>query len=136
VIVLFYKEFLVTSFDPTLVQTLRLPGETLRLLLLVLLAVTIVIGVQVVGVALVAAMLVTPAATARFFTRRLQHMMLLGAFLGALSGIVGLYFAWHLRVAPSAAIVLTMTGVFLLAFFFAPGKGYAWSLLGRSARTA
>ena len=46
------------------------------------------------------------------------------------------YLSWHLRVAPSAAIVLTMTALFLLAFFFAPGKGYLWSLLGRSARTA
>jgi ABC-type Mn2+/Zn2+ transport system permease subunit len=136
VIFLFYKEFLVASFDPTLVQTLRLPGETLRLALLVLLAVTIVIGVQVVGVTLVAAMLVTPAATARFFARRLHHMMLVAAGIGALSGVIGLYVAWHLRVAPSAAVVLTMTALFLLAFFFAPGKGYIWSVLGRSARTA
>jgi ABC-type Mn2+/Zn2+ transport system permease subunit len=136
IIVVFYKEFLLASFDATLVQTLRLPGELLRLLLLVLLAVTIVIGVQVVGVALVAAMLVTPAATARFFTQRLHRMMLLGALLGAGSGIVGLYVSWHLGIAPSAAIVLTMTAAFLLAFFFAPGKGYAWSLLGRSARMA
>ncbi|MEO8610522.1 MAG: metal ABC transporter permease [Chloroflexota bacterium] len=136
IIIVFYKEFLVASFDPTLVQTLRLPGETLRLVLLVLLAVTIVISLQVVGVALVAAMLVTPAATARFFTRKLHHMMLVGALVGAISGIVGVYISWHLRVAPSAAIVLTMTAVFLLAFFFAPGKGYVWSLMGRSARTA
>lgn len=133
---IFYKEFLLASFDTTLVQTLRLPGETLRLALLVLLAVTIVIGVQVVGVALVAAMLVTPAATARFFTRRLHHMMLLGAFIGALCGVVGLYLAWHLAVAASATIVLTMTVAFLLAFFVAPGKGYIWSLLGRSAHIA
>jgi manganese/iron transport system permease protein len=136
VILLFYKEFLLASFDTTLVQTLRLPGEALRLVLLVLLAVTIVIGVQVVGVALVAAMLVTPAATARFFTRRLHHMMLLGAVIGAVCGVLGLYLAWHLAVAASAAIVLTMTVAFLAAFFFAPGKGYVWSLLGRSAHMA
>jgi manganese/iron transport system permease protein len=136
VVFLFYKEFLLASFDPTLVQTLRLPGESLRLALLVLLAMTIVIGVQVVGVTLVAAMLVTPAATARFFARRLHHMMLIAAGIGAFSGIVGLYLAWHLRVAPSAAVVLTMTALFLLAFLFAPGKGYLWSVLGRSARTA
>lgn len=136
VIMLFYKEFLAISFDPTLTQTLQMPSESLRLVLLVLLAVTIVIGVQVVGVALVAALVVTPAATARFFVRRLHHMMLLGGAIGAFSGVIGILLAWHLRVAPSAAIVLTMTVLFLLAFFFAPGKGYAWSLLGRSARTA
>ncbi len=131
-----YKELLVVSFDPTLAQTLRLPGERLRMLLLVLLAVTIVIGVQAVGIALVAAMLVTPAATARYFTRRLHSMMLLAAGIGVLSGITGIYLAWHLQIAPSAAIVLTVTVLFILAFLFAPNKGYAWAILGRSAATA
>ncbi len=135
-IVLLYKEFLLISFDPTLAETLQIPAETLRMLLLILLAVTIVIGVQVVGVALVAAMLVTPAAAARFFAQRLHHMMLISALIGVLSSIIGIYLAWHLRVAPSAAIVLTMTAIFLLAFFLAPGKGYLWSMLGRSARAA
>jgi ABC-type Mn2+/Zn2+ transport system permease subunit len=136
IIVLFYKEFLLISFDPTLAQTLRLPGEVLRMVLLILLAVTIVMGVQVVGVALVAAMLVTPAATARFFAQRLHHMMALSACIGVLSSIVGIYLAWHLHIAPSAAIVLTMTALFLLAFFVSPRKGYLWSLLRRSARAA
>jgi manganese/iron transport system permease protein len=136
VVVALYKELLIISFDLTLAQTLRLPGEGLRITLLVLLAVTIVIGVQAVGVALVAAMLVTPAATARLFTQRLHQMMTLAAGLAAMSGIVGMYAAWHLQIAPSAAIVLTMTVIFLLAFFFAPGKGYLWSLLGQSARAA
>jgi manganese/iron transport system permease protein len=136
VVAALYKELLVVSFDPTLAATLHLPGETLRLTLLVLLAVTIVIGVQAVGVALVAAMLVTPAATARFFSKRLHHLMLLAAGIGALSGVVGMYAAWHWRVAPSAAIVLTMTAIFALAFVFTPRKGYLWSLLGRSTQTA
>lgn len=126
VIALFYKEFLLISFDLTLAETLHLPSETLRIALLILLAVTIVISLQVVGVALVSALLITPAATARFFANRLHHLMLLAAFIGVVSGVVGLYLAWHLHVAPSAAIVLTMTGVFLLTFAFAPGKGYVW----------
>ena len=136
VTLLLYKELLLISFDATLAQTLRLPGETLRLLLLVLLALTIVIGVQAVGVVLVSAMLVTPAATARFFTRRLHHLMLLSAGLAVFSGIAGMYIAWHQRVAPSAAIVLTMTALFLLAYAFAPGKGFVWALLGRTAKAA
>lgn len=132
-IALIYKELLIISFDSTLARTLRLPAEALRIALLVMLALTIVIGVQAVGVALVAAMLVTPAAAARFFTNRLQIMMLLSAIIGSLSGAVGMLAAWHLQIAPSATIVLTMTFVFLMAFFFAPGKGYMWSLLGRTA---
>ncbi len=125
---LLYKEMLVISFDPTLAQTLRLPGERLRILLLVLLAVTIVVGVQAVGVALIAAALVTPAATARFFTQRLHHMMFLSAAIAAVSGILGMYAAWHLEVAASAAIVLVMTALFGLAFLFAPRRGYIWTL--------
>jgi manganese/iron transport system permease protein len=136
VIFLFYKEFLVVSFDPTLACTLHLPAEALRLVLLVLLAITIVIGVQVVGVALVAALLVTPTATARFFTQRLSALIVGGALLGALSGLIGLYMAWHLHVAPSAAIVLTATSLFLLAFCFAPKRGIVWSLLGKTAERA
>ena len=124
VISLLYKELLVVSFDSTLAQTLRLPAERLRIILLVLMSVTIVIGVQVAGVALVAAMMITPAATARFFVKRFHHLMLLAATIGAISGIVGLYLAWHMQMAASAAIVLTMTALFLLAFLFTSGKGY------------
>lgn len=136
IVALLYKELLITSFDATLAQALHLPGEGLRLLLLVLLAVTIVIGVQAVGVALIAATLVTPAATARIFVKRLHHMMLVSAVLASLSGVVGMYVSWHVRIAPSAAIVLTMTVLFLLAFLFAPNKGYVWSLLRLSSTRA
>ena len=135
-ILLLYKEMLLISFDPMLAQTLRLPGEMLRIFLLVLLALTIVIGVQAVGIVLVSAMLVTPAATARFFVRRLHHMMMLSAAIAVFSSITGMYIAWHERIAASAAIVLTMTVLFLLAYLLAPGKGYLWSLLGRTAQRA
>ena len=133
---LLYKELLLISFDPILAQTLQLPGETLRIALLVLLALTIVIGVQAVGIVLVAAMLVTPAATARFLVKRMHHLMLASAIIAVFSSIVGMYIAWYGRIAASAAIVLTMTVLFLLAFLFAPGKGYVWSLLGRSSQRA
>ena len=135
-IALFYKEFLLISFDPLLAKTLRLPGERLRLTLLVLLAMTVVISLRAVGIAMVAAMLVTPAATARFFVHRLHQMMGLAAVIGALGGALGMYFSWALEVAPSAAIVLTLTAAFALAFLFAPQRGYVWSLLGKSARRA
>ena len=128
VTLLLYKEFLLISFDPTLAQTLRLPGEPLHLILLVMLALTIVISVQAVGIVLVAALLVTPAATARFFTNRLHLLMVYAAAIAASSGVVGMYIAWHGEIAPSAAIVLTMTALFILAYGFAPGKGWVWQL--------
>ncbi len=126
VIVVFYRPFLVVSFDPTLAATLRWPGEFFRVLLLLLLALTVVISLQTVGIALVAAMLVTPAATAYLLTRRLPTMMTLAAALGALASIVGLYVSYYANIASGAAVVLVATGFFLLAFLFAPGRGLVW----------
>ena len=81
-VLLLYKPFLVISFDPVLAATMRLPANLLRMLMLVLLALTVVVSLQTVGVGLAAAMLVTPAATAYLLTRRLVSMMLLSAVLG------------------------------------------------------
>ncbi len=120
---LFYKEFLVISFDPVLAATLRLPARLLDYLLMVLIAVVIVVSLQTVGVALMVAMLVTPAATAYMLTRRLPVMMVLAALIGALSAIVGLYVSYYASVASGAAIVLVCTLAFLLALLFAPGRG-------------
>ena len=77
-VIAFYKEFLVISFDPVLASILRLPAQFFRYLLLVMLAVTIVIALQTVGVGLMVAMLITPAATASLLTRRLPVMMIAG----------------------------------------------------------
>lgn len=129
----FYRPFLVMAFDPVLATTLRWRTGLLRNLLLVLLALTIVISMQTVGIGLVAAMLVTPAATAYLLTRRLRVMMLLSAGIGAFSGIVGLYVSYYLNIASGAAIVLSATLFFLLAFFLAPQRGLLWQALRRHA---
>lgn len=126
-----YRPFLVISFDPVLAATLRLPAGMLNNLMLVLLALTIVVSLQTVGVGLVAAMLVTPAATAYLLTRRLSNMMLLSAGFGALSSLVGLYVSYYANVVSGAAVVLTATLFFLLAFLFAPQRGLAWKMIHR-----
>jgi ABC-type Mn2+/Zn2+ transport system permease subunit len=125
----FYKEFMVLSFDPVLAATMRLPAGLLHYLLLVLIAVTIVVSLQTVGIALMVAMLVTPAATAYLLTRRLPTMMLTGAAIGALSAISGLYLSFYANIASGAAIVLVCTTFFIMAFLFAPSKGVVWSYL-------
>ncbi len=125
-VVLFYKEFLVVSFDPTFAATLRLRTGLFRYLLLFLIAVTVVVSLQAVGVALVLAMLITPPATARLLTRRLPGMMALGALLGALSGAIGLYVSFYAGIASGAAIVLVATAFFLVALLFAPHRGLLW----------
>jgi len=132
-IFLLYREFLIVSFDPVLAATLRLPATFLRTLLLVLLAVTIVISLQTVGVGLVAAMLVTPGATAYLLARRLPTMMAISGIVGILSSIIGLYLSYYANVSSGAAIVLVCTGFFALAFLFAPDKGLVWRRPKRQA---
>jgi manganese/iron transport system permease protein len=127
-IILLYKEFMVLAFDPILAATLRIPDRFLYYLLLVLIAVAIVISLQTVGVALMMAMLVTPGATAYLLTRRLPTMMFFAAIIGAFSGVVGLYFSYYISVASGAAIVLVCTALFVLAFLFAPKRGWLWRL--------
>lgn len=113
IVFLLYKEFLVLSFDPVLAVTLRLPRGLLHYLQLVLIAVTIVTALQTVGVALMVAMLTTPAATAYLLVKRVGPMMAVAALIGATSGIVGLYVSYYVGVASGAAIVLVATLIFL-----------------------
>jgi manganese/iron transport system permease protein len=122
-VALLYKQFLVISFDPILAATLRLPAELLRNLMLVLLALTVVVSLQTVGVGLAAAMLVTPAATAYLLTRRLWPMMLVSAIIGAVSSLIGLYVSYYINIVSGSAIVLTATAIFLLVFLFHPRRG-------------
>jgi ABC-type Mn2+/Zn2+ transport system permease subunit len=91
--------------------------------MLFLLALTVVVSLQTVGVGLVAAMLVTPAATAYLLTRRLAAMMGLSAVIGAACSVIGLYLSYYLDVASGAAVVLVATALFLVAFAAAPGRG-------------
>ena len=121
-----YKPFLLVTFDPVLAQTLRLKVGFYRTLMIVLLSLTIVVSMQTVGVGLVAAMLVTPAATAYLLTRRLPVMMAISSTLGALSSLIGLYASYYLNIASGSAIVLTATFFFALAFLFAPRKGWVY----------
>lgn len=136
IILAFYKEFLVLTFDPLLAATLRMPTRFFHYLLLVMLAVTIVISLQTVGVALMVAMLVTPGATSLLLTRRLPAMMALSAAIGAFSAIAGLYLSYYVNISSGAAIVLVATAVFGLAFLLAPGRGIlARAATGTASRT-
>jgi ABC-type Mn2+/Zn2+ transport system permease subunit len=103
----------------------------LQYLLLVIIALTIVVSLQTVGVALMVAMLVTPAATAYLLTRRLWHMMVVGGSIGAVSSVAGLYLSYYLNIASGPAVVLVCTGAFVLAFLFAPRRGAIWTRIPR-----
>ena len=116
VILLLYKEFLIVSFDLSLAHSLRLPAELLRILLLVLIAITIVLSLQAVGIALMLALLITPAATARLLVKRLHHMIVIAWLLGTLSGIIGFYASYYLDIPSGACIVLTLSTLFGVVF--------------------
>jgi manganese/iron transport system permease protein len=112
----FYKEFLVLTFDPVLAATLRMPTTVLEYLQLILIALTIAVSLQTVGVALMVAMLVTPAATAYLLTKRLPIMMILAAAFASAAGVIGLYLSYYVNVASGPAIVLTATAFFIVAW--------------------
>ena len=119
----FYKELVVMAFNPILATTLRLPTRFLHYLLLSLLALTIVLSLQTVGVALTMAMLVTPPAAAYLVARRLPSMMGLSAGIGAFSALSGLYLSYYVNISSGAAIVLVCTLIFGLVFLFSPSRG-------------
>lgn len=123
VVLALYKELLFVSFDPVVAEAAGLPGGVLQMLLLVLLAVTVVVSVQAVGVVLVVAMLVTPSATAYLLTNRFGRMMALGAGFGALSALIGFYLSYYLNVPSGGTIVLVASAFFLLALVFSPKRG-------------
>jgi len=125
-----HKELVLVSFDRTLAAALGYPVFVLDALLLVLLTVTIVVSIQAVGIILVLAMLVTPAATARLLVDRFVPMMALASLIGAITGVAGYYISFHLGTASGGTIVLLATALFMVAFVASPTHG----LLGQRLR--
>jgi len=120
---LWYRELLVSSFDPSHARAIGLRLGPLHLGLTTLLALTVVSGIQAVGVVLVAALLVTPAATARLLTERLPVMIGLAAALGSGAAVIGLYASYYIAIASGGAVVLTSTLLFGLVLLLAPQRG-------------
>lgn len=121
---IFYKEFLVTSFDPAFARSSGLRVQIFHYALILMLAFAIVASLQAVGVVLVAAMLVIPASAAFLLTDRLPRMLALAAVFGMLSGALGAFFSFVGRNLPTGPVmVLTAAAVFTLALFLAPRHG-------------
>ncbi len=126
VIFLFYKEFLVSTFDPTLAASYGLSNKAIHYVLMILLTLVTVASLQTVGIILVVAMLITPAATAYLLTNRLSVMIAISSVLGALSAMIGLYISFIYNWPSGAAIVLVTTAFFLTALLFSPKHGIVW----------
>jgi manganese/iron transport system permease protein len=115
---LLWKELLFSTFDPLGAGAAGLPVRRLDDLLLILIAVTIVISLQAVGIVLVVAMITTPAATAQLLVKRFTAMIQVAAIIGVSSAVVGLYVSYSLDIASGAAIVILETLLFLIALAF------------------
>jgi manganese/iron transport system permease protein len=115
VVALLWKELLYTTFDPLGAGASGLPVAALDYLLLALMAITIVVSLQAVGIILVVAMLITPAATAQLLTRSFGRLIAVAVLIGLVAPIVGLYLSYWLNAASGATIVLVETAIFGLA---------------------
>lgn len=113
-----YRALLYTSFDPVVAQASGMNAGAIEYVLLVMLALTIIISLQAVGIVLVAALLVTPAAAAYQLTTRFSRMMALSALFGALCAVGGLYLSYYLRSSSGATIVLLATVLFFASIAF------------------
>lgn len=132
VVILFYKEFVITSFDPALAVSLGIPVTFIHYLLMGLLSTTIVSAFESVGAILVVTMLIAPAATAYLLTNSFSKMILLACLFAILNTIFGLYFAIQLDASVAGGIAVAGFALFLLAFLFSPSQG----LVSRAIKTA
>jgi manganese/zinc/iron transport system permease protein len=130
VMVLLFKELKLLSFDPAFAASLGFPVGRLNVLLTSLLVVAIIVGIQAVGVVLMAAMLITPAAAARQWTDSLSTMIVTSGFFGALSGVSGsLISASGSNLPTGPLIVLVATGILLVSLLLGRRRGFLWSWL-------
>ncbi len=131
-VVLLWKQFKLLSFDPEYAASLGMPTGFLSVLLTSLMVLAIAIGLQTVGVVLMSAMLVAPAAAARQWTNRLSAMVLLAAAFGASAGVVGALISATARgVSTGPAVVLCLTAITLVSLLLAPERGLLWSVWRR-----
>ncbi|MDN5204638.1 iron chelate uptake ABC transporter family permease subunit [Fulvivirgaceae bacterium BMA10] len=124
VVFLLFKELTLISFDGAFAQSIGFPVRGLELILTTLTVLAVVTGIQAIGVVLMAAILVTPAAAAKFWTDKLKVMIILAACFGAVSGVTGAYISYIAPSMPTGPwIVMIISIIALVSFFFAPKKG-------------
>ncbi len=123
-VALFYKQFVLLSFDLHFAKTIGLNIKFYEFILSILTVMAVAIGIQTVGVVLMAAMLITPAATARYWTDNLRKMLVIAAVIGALSGIVGAFISYSYENMPTGPwIVIVFSLIAMLSMIFSPKKG-------------
>ncbi len=129
-VLVLFKEFALIAFDTHFAESIGFPVRALELVLTTLTVLAVVTGIQAIGVVLMAAMLITPAAAARFWTDKLTVMIFLAAGLGAFSGLVGAYISYVAPAMPTGPwIVMIISIIAITSFFLAPQKGILFRMI-------
>lgn len=122
--IVFFKEFKLLSFDPGFAKGIGLPTMILDQFIMLLLVIAVVIGIQAVGVVLMAALLITPAVSARYWTEKLHVMIILAGLFGGTSGLIGTIIStWANNLPTGPLIVLSATSIFVVSIVLAPSRG-------------
>lgn len=129
-ILIFYRYLFITTFQPTIAATMGISVKMIHYFLMLLLSFAVVSSLRTVGVILVVAMLITPAATALLISDKLKNVLIISAFIGFISAILGLIAAILLETTPGPAMCVMATIIYFLTVIFAPKKG----LLAKSIR--
>lgn len=124
IIVLFFKELLITSFDPLMAKAIGMRVNFYHYLLMVLLTLVSVTAMQSVGTILIVAMLITPAATAYLYTNSLRKMIILSSTIGAVSSVLGLFIGYSFNIAVGSSIVITSAIIFAISFLVSPKQNF------------
>jgi len=135
-VILLYKGLKIVSFDSEFGASMGLPVRALELILTILLVVVVVVGLQTVGVVLMVATLITPAAAARQWTERLGTMLVIAAIIGGGSGALGALASSRLPNLPTGpVIVVVSSAILIVSLLMAPERGLAWELLRQRSMT-
>ncbi len=119
-----WKQFKLVVFDPLFARSIGVPVVALEVLLTAMIALAVVVGLQMVGVVLMTAMVIAPAAAARQWIGRLEHMVPLAMLMGVIAGVCGaLISAWGNHLATGPLVVLSATVLVLISLLAAPGRG-------------
>lgn len=133
VVILFYRSLQLTSFDPIMAASIGIPVLAIEYLLTACTSLVVVSGVQIAGVILVVALIITPAATAYLLSDRLDRMIWLSILIGVVGFWLGFLLATLVGASPGASVVVTMTLIFLVALTFAPRYGLLADWIRRSS---
>lgn len=126
---LFYKELLLTTFDPVMAKASGMNVKLINYILMIILTVITVVSLQTVGAILVVAMLITPASTAYLLTSNFKTMLILSALIGAVTSTIGLILSVSFNLPSGVTIVLTAAFLFLLVFAFSPRHGIFYNYI-------